>query len=427
MSTRDVDVCIDGSDGSTIVVGHLFLTRRRGTKESATFRYDDEWLQRAGSYAIDPQLPLAAGPFHTGPDQRLFRALADSSPDRWGIELARRYERKHADDRDHTPRSFGEGDLLLEVRDALRQGALRLRNPGAGTFLAPEDGRVPILMDLARLLSASTNLERDVESEEELRLLLEAGSSLGGARPKAHVQDRGRAYIAKFPRVQSDNWSVIIWEKIALELAAASGIRVAGSRLEQVADRRVLLVERFDREDGRRIGYISALTMLEARDGERHSYLKLAEALEIESSQASEDLQELWRRVAFSILISNTDDHLRNHGFLRSGPGWTLSPAFDINPNPDHAGLLSTAVETSADRSADIEQLVGVAEYFRVRDPRAALQPILEATDRWRDIATRLGVAPELDRLAPAFEHPQREAARRIVDGSTTGSAGRRR
>ena len=239
MSNRDVDVCVDAADGTPIRVGRLFLTRRRGSSESATFHYSDEWLARDGAYAIDPQLPLSAGPFHTGADQRLFRALADSSPDRWGVELAHRYERRRAEREGETPRSFGETDLLLEVRDGLRQGALRLRDSQTGAFLAPDRGSVPHLVDLTRLLSASEQLENESESDDDLRVLLEAGSSLGGARPKANVLDRDRLYIAKFPRIEADAWNVVAWEQVALELAAASGITVPPSALEAVGDRQV--------------------------------------------------------------------------------------------------------------------------------------------------------------------------------------------
>ncbi len=417
MSDIEVEVCLDAPDQSTMAIGRLFLHRRRGS-ESATFRYEDEWIAHPSAYAIDPQLPLASGSFHTGVDQQLFRALADSAPDRWGVELALRYERRLAEREGATPRSLGEAEFLLAVRDRLRQGALRLRDPRERTFLAPDGEGVPLLVDLPRLLSASSKLERDAETDDELRLLLEAGSSLGGARPKAHVLDSGTLMIAKFPRLTRDPWSVIVWEQIALEMAAAGGIRAASSGLVDVAGRAVLLVERFDRTaQGERIGYVSALTMLEARDNDRRSYIEIAEVIETSSPRATDDLQELWRRVAFSILISNADDHLRNHGFLRIGPGWVLSPAFDLNPAPESAGLLSTAIESPRDRSADIALLVNWADHFRVGDPADELRRLLDATETWRERAERYGVASEVARLAPAFEHEQRELARQLAGG----------
>jgi len=416
MSIDEVAVDVELPSGETVVAGRLYLHRTAGG--SATFRYDPDWLASPDAYALDPQLPLGSGSFHTAPDQRLFRALADSAPDRWGVGLARRYERRQASGSGRTVRTLDEAHFLLAVRDTLRQGALRLRNPESAAYLAPDGdaGGVPHLIDLPRLLSASEHLEQDAETNDELRLLLEAGSSLGGARPKAHVSDRGRMYIAKFPRLQSDSWSVIGWERVALGLAAASGLHVPPSRIEQVAGRQVLLVERFDRRGDHRIGYVSALTMLEADDGERRSYLQIAETLEEHSTRTTTDLQELWRRVAFSILISNTDDHLRNHGLLRTGAGWSLSPAFDLNPNPDQIGLLSTAIADERDRSASIDALVNVAAYFRVNDPLQMLAPIVEATSMWRSVAATLGLSDQTGRLAPAFEHEQRAIACRLVD-----------
>lgn len=415
MTTRAVDVCIDG-EGAAVAVGRLYLRQRPGRGASASFGYAESWLARPGAYAIDPQLPLASGTFHTGPEQELFRALSDSAPDRWGVELARRAERRRAHAAAETPRSLGEADLLLAVRDVLRQGALRLRDPESGVFLADDHDGVPPLVELGRLLSASENLERDADTDDDLRLLLEAGSSLGGARPKAHVRDGGRVLIAKLPRVTGDRWQVTAWERVALELAARAGIRVAPARLERVGGRPVLLVERFDRvPSGGRIGYVSALTMLEARDGDRRSYLDLADVIERTSPAATDDLRELWRRVAFSILISNTDDHLRNHGFLRAGSGWVLAPAFDLNPDPDSAGRLSTAIEDARDRRADIAALVKVAPYFRVADVGGELRRLLDATAGWRACADRHGAGAEAARLAPAFEHLERDAAERLA------------
>ena len=415
MSTGDVDVDVQLAAGEMAPVGRLFLHRRAS---SASFQYTPAWLAHPQAYAIDPQLPLGAGSFHTAPEQGLFRALADTAPDRWGVELARRYERKQAGAEGRTMRNLDEAHFLLAVRDGLRQGALRLRDPDSGAYLSADAHGVPHLLDLPRLLSASEHLEQDAESNEELRLLLEAGSSLGGARPKAVIVDQGRLYIAKFPRLQTDAWSVIGWERVAQELAAASGLSVPPSRMETVAGRQVLLLERFDRRaGGGRIGYVSAMTLLEARDGDRRTYLEIAEAIEQYSTRVTDDLRELWRRAAFSILISNTDDHLRNHGFLRVGAGWTLSPAFDLNPNPDHVGLLSTAIERARDRTASIEMLAGVAAYFRVPDPAKTLQPIVTATGRWRAAATALGLGQEISQLEPAFEHEQRVIARRLAGG----------
>ncbi len=416
MADRILDVRTAVPSEGDVAVGRLYL-HRGGRGESSTFQYDSTWLARAGGYAIEPRLPLLAGPFQTPPGQALFGALADSAPDRWGVELARRSERRRAEARDETPRRLAEADFLLAVKDDLRQGALRLFDREAERYLAPRDEGIPHLLDIARLLSASVHLERDAESDEELQLLLAAGSSLGGARPKATVADGSRLYIAKFPRVERDSWSVVVWEYVAIELARAAGIAVPATRLETVDGHAVLLVERFDRDRDERLGYVSALTMLEARDRDVRTYVDIAEVIEVESPRTSRDLAELWRRIAFSILVSNTDDHLRNHGFLRAENGWTLSAAFDINPDPDSQGLLSTAIDDPQDRRAEIETLVAASEVFRVQDPRRELSRLLDATDHWEDVARRHGVASEIPRLRPAFEHEQRAAARRLVRG----------
>lgn len=415
MSPRELEIHLD-APGGTVPVGRLFIHRGRG-RESATFRYDDGWLAAPGAYAIDPQLPLGSGAFHTGPDHDMFRALADSAPDRWGIQLALRDERRRAARDGTTPRVLRESDFLVSVADGLRQGALRLMDLRTRAFIASDRG-VPRLVDLPRLVSAATRLDHDADTDDDLRMLLDAGSSLGGARPKANLIDRGRLCIAKFPRESHDEWSVVVWEHIALGMAADAGITTATSRLVDVAGTPVLVVERFDRgPGGRRVGYVSALTMLEARDNDRRTYTDIAEVIETSSPHATRDLRELWRRAAFSILISNADDHLRNHGFLRAGPGWALSPAFDLNPAPDRVGIMSTGVRDPGDALADIRALVDLAAHFRVPNPAEQLRRILDATGTWRARAQRLGVRDETARLAPAFEHPQRDAAVRLTTG----------
>jgi serine/threonine-protein kinase HipA len=275
------------------------------------------------------------------------------------------------------------------------------------------------LLELSGLLGAADALERDEASEEELRALLRGGSSLGGARPKAHVIDRdGKPAIAKFPRAADDH-DVMRWEAVALALARAAGIAVADWALHLVDGQPVLIVDRFDRSRGERIGYVSAMTMLEATDGAHGSYLEIADVVESSSPQASKDLVELWRRIAFSVLISNTDDHLRNHGFLRgSSAGWSLSPAFDLNPDPS-PGIkhLQTSIGFD-DTRASLQTLMSVGEYFRLGGDagRQVLKDVVGATGRWREVARQTGIAPaEIDRMAPAFEHDQMTLAKEIA------------
>lgn len=414
-SPVDVYVVVGGAD---VRAGRLFSHRRRGT-ESASFVYDDRYLANPDAYALDPQLCLAGGSQQTVVGLPLFRAFADSSPDRWGRNLIRRAERSRTGER--TARSFGEFDLLLAVRDDLRQGAIRFREPADGQFLAGEDAGVPLLTDLPSLLTAADHVGEKTADAADLRALVRAGSSLGGARPKAHVLDgSGRLAIAKFPS-PADDWNVMAWEKTALDLAELAGILVPASQLVRIDGRDVLIVDRFDRgAGGRRIGCCSALTMLEARDGEIGSYLDIASVIEEHSPAATADLEQLWRRIAFSILISNTDDHLRNHAFLHhDADAWALSPAYDLNPNPAPGPKdLSTAIDGSNTR-ASVATLMLVAGLFRLGRPDALriLGEVFGGTARWRSIAGRHGLTRrDAEDMAPAIEHPEQAAARELLN-----------
>jgi serine/threonine-protein kinase HipA len=410
-----VDVQISGQD---VPAGRLW-THRHGQSESATFSYLDSYLQSADAYELDPGLPLQAGQHQTTLDHPLFGAMTDCAPDGWGRRLMRRAEHQRAREAGRQPRALAEIDFLLGARDDLRQGSLRFRGRDSGRYLAVDSEGVPQLIGLSRLLGAAEELERDEPSSEDLRLLLHGGSSLGGARPKAHVLDgEGRLAIAKFPSPKADEWDVIRWEAVALTLAEAAGMTVPEHELHVIEDRPVLVVRRFDRDASGRIGYASAMTMLEAKDGERASYLEIAEAIEERSVDAGADLQELWRRIVFTILISNTDDHLRNHGFLRqSTAGWSLSPAFDLNPNPEGAAKhLATAID-ERNTEASLATVLEIASLFRLsQEPaRAIVGEVSAATERWRDVAQAAGLgAGQLERLEPAFEHEQSVTAREL-------------
>lgn len=407
MADPQVDIVVQ-IDGEDVQAGRLWSHRRRGI-ESATFAYATEYLERDDAYELDPSLPLVEGQQQTAVGRAMFGAFADCAPDRWGRTLITRFEQRRARAEGVTGRSFGELDFLLGVRDDLRQGALRFRDPDTDLFLADEHSGVPALVELPKLLSAADRVERDAAEDEDLDALLRGGSSLGGARPKAHVVlPSGRPAIAKFPSPARDEWDVMRWEAVALELAGAAGIEVPAWQLLEIAGRAVLVLERFDRLESRRLGYVSAMTMLEAQDGDQRSYLEIVDSIETRSAAATADLHQLWRRIAFSILISNTDDHLRNHGFLRrSTAGWSLSPAFDLNPDPS-AGVkhLKTSIDFH-DTEARIDTLLGVAEHFRLTDAaaEATLKEISEATERWRDVAAERGLDRNaIESMAPAFE-----------------------
>jgi serine/threonine-protein kinase HipA len=318
---KEVLVYVD-LQGASHLVGRLWA-RMRKDRESAAFEYDRSWLAHRERFSLEPALKLGPGPFHAPPGKPLFGAIGDSAPDRWGRVLMRRAERRRAEYEGRAPRTVREIDYLLMVDDEARQGALRFAERAGGPFVAGHGQmKIPPLIELPRLLSATEHVLNDTDTDEDLRLLLAPGSSLGGARPKASVRDRdGHLAMAKFPN-QDDEVNTVLWEAVALTLAAKAGIPVPAWRLETVGNKPVLLLRRFDRERGMRIPFLSAMSMLDAKDNEARSYLEFADVLRQHGAAPKADMHALWRRIVFSIMISNTDDHLRNHGFLWGGhPG----------------------------------------------------------------------------------------------------------
>lgn len=409
MSAEDALVYVD-LEGEPRLVGRLWI-HARGSSQSATFRYDASWIEAGYHFALEPALRVGPGPYQTAAGRALFSAIGDSAPDRWGRTLMARRERLRARGEGRTPRTLLEIDYLLGLSDFTRQGALRFKTDEAGPFLAEGGDDVPPFLELADLLRAAERVTADEETEEDLHLLLAPGSSLLGSRPKASVRGTdGRLMIAKFNR-RDDDYDVGRWEGVAMKLAEQAGMNVAAWSLEQVEGRTVLLMRRFDRAGDARIPFLSALSMLEAADGEHRSYMEIADAIRMHSASATEDLRELWRRVVFTVLVSNTDDHLRNHGFLYTGEqGWRLSPAYDLNPVPTDVGprVLSTAIAQGDDRSASIELAFSVAEHFGLEDSEAReiAARVGSAVAQWRDVARGLGASKgECDRMATAFEH----------------------
>jgi len=382
-----VSVQIDGRD---VFAGTLYAHVRRGV-ESASFRYDADFLADGSLFPLAPDLPLTDGAIHTQ-GEPMFRVFGDCMPDRWGRNLMLREERRRARDEGRAARTLFEHDYLAGVSDVARQGALRIWVAGsavADVGGVPREVRIPDLLRAAD--RAAADLDADVGD------LVAAGSSLGGARPKASVIDEaGALNIAKFPK--SDELpaeDVCAWEKTALDLAASSGIRVPESRLLRVGGRSVLLVRRFDREGGRRIPYLSGLTAVQGDDGGSYSYLDLVSFLEEEGGAPESDIRELWRRVLFSCSIGNVDDHMRNHGFLRDGAGWRLSPAFDVNPTPgDNPKYLRSSIDYDHDE-ADPRVAVAACEWFRMGhdDAVAEARAMASKLKRWRKIATANGIS----------------------------------
>ena len=415
---REVLVFVD-LQGTPIPAGRLWW-RSRGGRDSASFEYDTAWLRHPERFALEPALTLTSGPFHTSAGRALFGAVGDSTPDRWGRVLMRRAERRHAEREHRAPRTLSEVDVLLRVDDEARQGALRFAVDPQGPFLAePGDVRIPPLVELPRLLAAADRVAGDTEGDEDLRVLLGPGSSLGGARPKASVRDSGgQLALAKFPHV-GDEVNVVLWEAVALALAERNGIDVPARRLERVAGQPTLIVQRFDRRAGHRVPFLSAMSMLGAADREPRSYPDIADALRRHGAAPREDLHQLWRRVVFGVLISNTDDQLRNHGFLYADHrGWRLSPAYDLNPVPVDVRprVLSTSIHPD-DPAASLDLALQTADLYGLnsKDARGVVAEVATTVATWRDVARGLGAARrDIDRMESAFEHPDAEAARRL-------------
>lgn len=402
-----VEVLVDDA-GSTRLVGQAHVTRTRGAI-STTFLYDPDYLASDGT-SIDPALPLVSGAQH---QSGLVRAFADSAPDRWGRNLVEKAERARARDEGRAPRRLDDLDFLLGVSDDTRQGALRYRLPGGGSFLG-KPSHVPRLVSLPELLRASDELASDEDPSRAVKQLLDTGTTgLGGARPKASVRlDDGSLAIAKFPH-GSDQWDVMAWEATALDLMETAGIQVPRRQLTRVGERHVLILRRFDRTDaGRRTGYISAVTALGASDGEHRDYAEIAEAMRDLSRSLKRDHHELFDRVVASVALGNTDDHLRNHGFLADRGSWTLSPVFDVNPNPDPWRARSTSIMGADTLPDEAAALLALAESCSLSPTQARerMARVAGAVAGWRGAARNTGVRErEITMMAESIE-PRLEA-----------------
>lgn len=413
----DVEVHID-LEGQLKPLGilHRQVSRRR---ETVTFEYDVAWLEDTNRFSIEPALILTEGTFPPQAGQPIFGLIGDSAPDTWGRRLMQRAERRLAEREGRQVRTLGELHYLLGVADQTRLGALRFRWRGEEVYQSPVRNGVPAFIELGRLLQVTERIERDEETDDDLQLIFAPGSSLGGARPKASVIDQhGHLSIAKFPK-ESDGYSIETWEEIALRLAQRAGIQTPRHALLQVAGKPVLLSRRFDRDNGWRIPFLSAMSMIGARDGERGSYPEMVDALTMHGAQAKEDAWQLYRRMAFNVLVSNVDDHLRNHGFLWSGQGgWVLSPAYDLNPTPVDvkARILTTNIDLD-EGTCSVELLQETAGYFGLGDgqARTIIREVAEVTRTWQMLAMDVGAKrAEIARMASAFEHEDLQTALKL-------------
>jgi serine/threonine-protein kinase HipA len=404
----------------------------RGGRQSAAFEYDRRWLAAAAPFALEPNLPLVTGvQFHkpTGRDASIFHgAIADTEPDGWARRvILRDHAKRRAATRapGKSPKPLTPIDFLLAVDDTSRVGALRFQDED-GIFQRATGGggrTAPPLIELAALVAASRAVETNTETAEDLAYLRGRGTSLGGLRPKCSVIDEdGTLSIGKFPSVE-DERAVTKGEVLALQLAAAAGINASQARLVDSNGIPVTLVRRFDRTVNGRLMYVSAATLLglDAMAPSEHTYTEIVDAIRQYGAEARVDIGELWRRIAFSILINNVDDHLHNHGFLHVAKDqWRLAPAFDINPFPDRQRELQTWISEDAGPAASIDALMAVVAYFEL-DERAALQILAEvdrAVSTWRLRGRKLGMSPgELEQFAPAFEHREREVVQSMLQG----------
>jgi len=410
----DIEVHID-LKGEQRRVGTLHRQARRGG-EAVAFLYHADWLANPDRFSLEPALTLGQGAFSPAAGLSMFGSIGDSAPDTWGRRLMQRAERRQAGQADRPVRTLAEADYLLGVADISRLGALRFRYQGGEAFEAATEQGVPGLVELGYLMAVTERILRDEETDEDLRMILAPGSSLGGARPKASVIDQhGRLSIAKFPK-PDDDYSIERWEAVALRLAAMAEVRAAEHELLEVAGRSVLLSRRFDRDGDVRTPFLSAMSMMGLRDGQRASYPELVDVLVQNGAQAQRDAAELYRRMVFNVMISNVDDHLRNHGFLWLGQsGWTLSPAYDLNPTPVDvkARILTTNIDLD-EGTCDLDLVLSVAELFDLSaaEARQTIKEVAAATRGWRDVAAGAGARPgEIRRMESAFEHDDLQRA----------------
>lgn len=391
-----LEVWLDDDLGPARQVGTLAHDRGQ-----IRFHYERGWLNDARAFALDPDLSLDEHPFFPQPELGNFGIFLDSSPDRWGQTLMKRREALQAKDEDRPPRTLHAWDFLIGVQDQTRQGALRFRQPGTETFLGDEKMAAPPVTTLHELEAVAYQLSnRRIDDLDALRkwltVLVAPGASLGGARPKANFTEAdGSLWIAKFP-ARDDDRDVGAWEYLVLQLAQKAGVDVPPAKLIKLGnDFHTFCVQRFDRVNGARRFYASAMTLLRKTQSEGTSYLELAQFIRSQgdAERVEADLAQLFRRVAFNVAVGNRDDHLRNHGFVLGKTGWRLAPAFDVNPNIDKAEHVLNIDDV--DNRPSLGTVLSTAAFYGLGDDRAqqVVEEVAAAVDGWQDAARRTGVA----------------------------------
>lgn len=387
-------------------IGSCRIEKARG-KETIAFMYDSEWLICHPDIFLDPDLYQTAGFQYPPQGKSCFGFLSDTAPDRWGRKLMDKRERLLAKNENRPARTLLESDYILGVHDGGRQGAIRLKDSETGVFLSSEEIlSIPPMERIRELEHAAISLEQNAEEEKWIHTLFAPGSSLGGARPKANIIDEnGDLWIAKFPS-KNDDIDVGAWEMVASNLAKSCGILTPETKIMRLSDNgSTFLSKRFDRKNGERIHFASAMTMLGKTDGEEAGYLDIVSAVEQLSGQCISDLTQLFTRAAFNICISNTDDHLRNHGFLLSDGYWTLSPAYDMNPDIEKIEMSLYIGDTN---EKSLSNLLALSEYFRINKDNALdmIAKIQETVAKnWEYEAKKLRIPrKEIDLMRPAFD-----------------------
>lgn len=407
MST-EVYVYADWEDFTDPILVGVLRSSVTKKKEHFSFSYDKAWLQSENAQKIDPDLHLFTGEQHS-PDSNNFRVFLDSCPDRWGRLLMKRREAIIARQEERKPKLFHEIDYLLGVHDLYRQGALRFKSNPSGDFL-DNDARLaaPPISSLKELEYAALQVENSNTDDPEylkwLYMLMSPGSSLGGARPKASViDDNEHLWIAKFPS-RYDDYDIAAWEYLVYRLALTAGVEMSESRIEKFnSHHHTFLTKRFDRTKNSRLHFTSAMTQLEYYDGDYDaSYIELAEFLTEQGSNTKIDLAQLWRRIVFNIAVSNTDDHLRNHGFIYRNDGWILSPAYDVNPVTPANGLHLNI--TDDDNSLNYDLAMEVIDFFKLSEAEAKTikNEVLTSVRQWKVVATEMGISRNEQKLMEA-------------------------
>lgn len=382
------------------IVGILSAQQAKG-KKAFSFEYDKDWLKSGQQFLLDPDIQLYGGPQYPNQKEN-FGIFLDSMPDTWGRTLMKRREAQLAREKNVKPKTLYDIDFLLGVFDESRMGALRFKIDLVGEFLDNDKiTSTPPWASIRELQNAAFIFENDINNEDVnryLSVLITPGSSLGGARPKANILDADKSlWIAKFPS-KTDTIDKAAWEFLAYQLATKAGIEMAPCHMERILGKHhTFFTKRFDRENGERIHFASAMTMTgnnedTIRDNQA-SYLDIAEFISNHGANIEANLHQLWRRIIFNIAISNTDDHLRNHGFILTKEGWILSPAYDLNPSIDKDGLALNIDTDNNELDFDLAKSVG--EYFRLNNNQMEeiIQQVLGVTTKWKTMANEIGIS----------------------------------